>query len=756
MAIEPRRGGPPVYLVGVAGIAAQVLVLRELLVAFQGNELTLGLVLAIWVVLEAAGLSASRWFPASGNWQVRYRRFYALGLMAIPASFYLARLSRVLLGVPAGQAVNAGGMVAATLLAAGPAALTHGLLFALACRVAGSPGDGGKGPERIYVQETVGTLVGAASVTVLLAMGWRASSILGAILVVAGIGGFRTGADGAGQIMRRRWLAVAAVLILAWSVGLPFLNHVDRRSIGWQWSGQDIVFHEDSPHGNVAVVRTGGQYAVHYGGLLTAAIPVPDVELQESLAHLPLLFHAGPEMVLVLAGGAGGLLAEIQEHPVGRITYVELDPAVLHAMLATTSPDVMAELGDPRLKVVHGDARRYLHLTPARYDAVILGAGLPGTLQINRMYTREFFQLVNQALAPGGIFAFAAPGHRAYLGPELQQLLQCLFATLDEAFEQVRVLPGDRVLFLASDDPQLVHITGADLARRWRERGHEAAMVSEAYLKYRLDPVLWRRAEEEIAGDRPARPNADLYPVGVFHSLRYWGAMFTPGLAGLLGAAGDIDPGWILAVPVLVFIGGRLALRPPRRRVLGAVFTTGMVGMVGDVLLILAFQSLHGHVYQLIGILLAAFMGGAAAGARWASARQASDAGRLFRKLEWALAAFALLLAPGFWLARGIGTTPGVLPTIFPLVCAALGLAVGAQFTLGLRWLAGERDPASLAGLLYAADLAGGCIGGLLAGTVLLPVLGFPGTSALLAAIKLGSACVLTGGGEVPDPVRRG
>ncbi|HCC32662.1 MAG TPA: hypothetical protein DEQ28_01990, partial [Clostridiales bacterium] len=721
MAIEPRTGGPPVGLAGMAGMAAQVLALRELLVAFQGNELTLGLVLAVWVAAEAVGVWVGRRFPASSDSPAWYSRFYALGLTAIPASFYLARLSRSLLGVPAGQALDAGEMALAALLAAGPAALTHGLLFALACRAAGAPGDGGRGPARVYIQETAGTLAGAIAVTVFLAMGWRASSILGAVLVAASLGCLRTGGtDGRDRARRRPWPVVAALLAV-WAVGAPLLQHLDRWSIGRQWSGQDIVFHADSPHGNVAVVRTGQQYAVYYGGLLAAAVPVPDVESQESLAHLPLVFHPRPEAVLILAGGAGGLLAEIQEHPVRRITYVELDRALLQAMLATASPTVVAELDDPRLQVVHGDARRYLRLTSARYDAVILGAGLPGTLQINRLYTRESFRLVNRALAPGGILALAAPGHRAYLGPELRQLLQCLFATLDGAFEHVRVLPGDRVLFLASDDPGLVEVTGADLARRWRERGGEAAMVSEAYLEYRLNPLFWRRAEEEIAGDRLVRPNTDLHPVGLFHSLRYWGAMFTPGLAGLLGAAGGIGPGWILAVPVLVFIGGRLALRSPRRRVLGAVFTTGMVGMVGDVLLILALQSIHGHGYQLIGLLLAAFMGGAAAGAHRATGHPPRAAGRLFRRLEWALVAFALLVVPGLWLARAVEPAAGALPAIFALTCAVLGLAVGAQFTLALAWLAGEGDPAGMAGTagrIYGADLAGGCLGGVLAGTV--------------------------------------
>jgi spermidine synthase len=40
---------------GLSGIVAQILFLRELLVSFLGNELTLGIILANWLLLEAIG-----------------------------------------------------------------------------------------------------------------------------------------------------------------------------------------------------------------------------------------------------------------------------------------------------------------------------------------------------------------------------------------------------------------------------------------------------------------------------------------------------------------------------------------------------------------------------------------------------------------------------------------------------------------------------------------------------------------------------
>ncbi|MBA7696431.1 hypothetical protein ES703_105079 [subsurface metagenome] len=40
---------------GLSGIVAQIILLRELLVSFLGNELALGIILADWSILEAIG-----------------------------------------------------------------------------------------------------------------------------------------------------------------------------------------------------------------------------------------------------------------------------------------------------------------------------------------------------------------------------------------------------------------------------------------------------------------------------------------------------------------------------------------------------------------------------------------------------------------------------------------------------------------------------------------------------------------------------
>src|SRR4030042_1586898 len=80
-------------LMGLSGMTAQILLLRELLVSFLGNELTLGVILANWLILEAIG----SFMVGKSVEKIRKRLevFVLLQLVfsaAFPLAIYLARV----------------------------------------------------------------------------------------------------------------------------------------------------------------------------------------------------------------------------------------------------------------------------------------------------------------------------------------------------------------------------------------------------------------------------------------------------------------------------------------------------------------------------------------------------------------------------------------------------------------------------------------------------------------------------------------
>jgi spermidine synthase len=81
----------------------------------------------------------------------------------------------------------------------------------------------------------------------------------------------------------------------------------------------------------------------------------------------------------------------------------------------------------------------------------------------------------------------------------------------------------------------------------------------------------------------------------------------------------------------------------------------------------------------------------------------------------------------------------------FPLLALLAGALGGMAFPLALALLRirGSGSAGRGAGMLYGADLVGGCLGALLGAALLIPVFGIPQTCAAIALVALAGLLVL-------------
>ncbi len=126
----------------------------------------------------------------------------------------------------------------------------------------------------------------------------------------------------------------------------------------------------------------------------------------EALVHPAMAAHGAPKRVLVLGGGDGMAAREILRYPsVEELTLVELDPHM--TTLFSTQPLLRRlnqdALLSPRLHVVNTDAFGWLEQNPqAQFDVIVVDFPDPTNFAIGKLYTRSFYQLVEQHLAAGG------------------------------------------------------------------------------------------------------------------------------------------------------------------------------------------------------------------------------------------------------------------------------------------------------------------------------------------------------------------
>jgi spermidine synthase len=745
---------------GFSGLVAQILLLRELLIVFSGNELSIGVILANWLILGAFGsYIVGRRADRSKYTLEAFSVLTVVFSLSLFIAIYLTRILKGVMGISIGESIGFLPMLYSSFLILAAVSILQGALFTYSCRIYSlfsTPGTASVG--RVYVYETVGTIIGGIACTWLLipyfnsfqaATGLALLNFVVCLVLLAPF--WKTG------LFQKTILTVLSVLIVSSGYSL-FAGQADKPhhySIQAQWKNQNIVHYQNSQYGNTCVLENEGQYSFFLDGIPNLITPIPDIPSVEEFVHLALLAHPEPAKLLILSGGAGGMINEALKHPsIEVIEYVELDPLLLDLFRSFPTALTESELNDRRVKIKHVDGRLLLNQTQNKYDVIFVGIQEPSSLQANRFFTKEFFAFVKERLNKGGILVLGLPGSLTYVNDELRNLNSCIFNTLDSVFSHIRVIPGDgRNLFLSSDSREITQIDKIQIIERLGQRNIAAQAIVPWHIEKKLHPG-WQDWFSRFVEGGSQKLNSDFTPLGVFYSVAHWNAVFAPSLRGIYSQFERIT-----LSSVVILVGILLLLyflfRPRNRQLIQgsitlSIVTTGFAGMMFDLMIIFTFQSMYGYVFSWIGILVASFMAGAAGGALLITTIQERIKNHLtiFRITELAIIGFSIAF-PLVFLA--MPSYPGdaeallFFKALFLTLSFISGFLTGSQFPLANKlYLKKSGSLSETAGWLYAADLLGGWFGGIIGAVVLLPVLGLAGTCLTVALVKLTSFTVLT------------
>lgn len=124
----------------------------------------------------------------------------------------------------------------------------------------------------------------------------------------------------------------------------------------------------------------------------------------EMITHVPLLAVKNPRRVLIVGGGDGGSLQQVLRYPsVEEAVVCELDRRVvdLSRQHFTFFGDPWV---DPRAKLVIQDAFEYLKGQQGSFDVIVSDTTDPIGMA-ERLFSEEFYRLMQSALTPGGAIA---------------------------------------------------------------------------------------------------------------------------------------------------------------------------------------------------------------------------------------------------------------------------------------------------------------------------------------------------------------
>ena len=374
---------------------------------------------------------------------------------------------------------------------------------------------------------------------------------------------------------------------------------------------------------------------------------------------------------------------------------------------------------------------------------IIVAAGLPLSLQVNRLYTLEFFNAASRALAPAGIVAVKVETQGAYMGPEFTKLVTSLLNALRRVFTHVEFLPGETIHIVASDSPLAER--RSRLVETLLMRAVPTAYLNEHVLRERLAPLRTAQLDSLLALHDDGAVNSDTRPVTFSHALSIWAKHFRTGKA-VDWAVARLD----LGVSVLLLSGVALvvvaAYTRGSRLGIGAaapfacLYAMGFTTMFSQVLLMLCFQVSRGYVYSRLAVIIAAFMVGLGITATL-------GAGRLSRAREYrglillqaAMICLPVLVIAAFGWAEGAGAgLPGTaVDALYALLAFAGGSLGAAVFTVASAALMRRRAaPVEAGSLSYSIDLVGASLAGFTTGFLTIPALGIVNAALAIALVN--------------------
>jgi len=719
------------FAIGLISILGQVVLLRELNVAFYGSELVYILSLGLWLLWTGLGAAVGRRRDVPSPERICWS-FLGFSLVLLMDVTFIRGIQRVFGGVP-GADLPFSRQLAAIALALLPIGLTLGLQFQWVAKL--FVGDR-ESLAKAYGIESVGGLVGGAAATLALKLGLPNFAIATfCSLIALGNTVHRVVRHGKLERPRVRLAAASGLAALLFAI-LWQGSVIDRWLTTWNYPA--LLGTRDTPYGRTTVTGRFGQVSVFENGALAFESQGTSAE---EFVHLAALQHPGPGAILVLGGGVEGLLREAERHAPERVDYVDLDRRALELALQYLPDDYLETQGSIRADIVFEDPRRYLKHASVSYDVILVGMPEPSSAQANRFYTKEFFAQCADRLAPGGVLAFRLRSAENLWTPLLLRRARSIQRALEESFPEVVVLPGVTNTFIASRnrlalDPEV-------LVSRLEERKIRARMVTPAYIRYLYNNDRFTETRKKLQATA-APVNTDSRPICYQYTLVIWLSKYYPVLAVVdlqerlsrWGAGAGVPLLAVLAVAVIFWLVRRN--RAVRRVLLVGI--AGFMGMVIESAIILNYQERSGVLFQDLGLLLTVFMAGLALGSfavHWISGQRSGARGVTRWLGAGLLIAFgglsglsARLLDTGA--IAGIATSAAAL-----LLCGMLVAGVFAYASL--RRVEEQR---SVVSPLYVADLIGGCFGSLAGSLFLIPVLGM-GSTALAMVLVAVAALVL-------------
>ena len=472
--VAPRPWLTAAFLSGFCLLALEVVWFRFLLLFVKGHSVALALILALVLTgIALGGLLAGWWLRVS---PAAYRFAALVAFVSGVALIVSYRLFPSLIGASPALVVDTAAILALGAPLILPVAFCSGMFFTMSgAALQAALHTEIKTTGTLTLANTTGAAIGAlaAGLVLLPVLGVERSLVLIAIFY---------GATGlllmlwTAQSRRTAYAGVAALVICLTTI-FPFgsmQTHLVPAAVARWFPGdgsvRTVAVREGLTETVVYVERQmlgrPQSYAMLTNAFSMSATSYGARRYMKLYVYWPMAVHPNLKHALLIGYGVGNTAkAMVDSSSLETIDVVDLSRDILELNRVVYPDAAEHPLRDPRVRVHIEDGRYLLQTTEQRFDLITGEPPPPGIAGVEHLYSREYFTLMRERLAEGGMVTYWLP---------LSDLSDVSAAAILRAFCDVFADcslwngSGTHLMMVGTRDAAGA-VSEQDFARQWRE-----------------------------------------------------------------------------------------------------------------------------------------------------------------------------------------------------------------------------------------------------------------------------------------------
>ncbi|MEW6526807.1 MAG: hypothetical protein AB1444_09095 [Spirochaetota bacterium] len=436
------------FFIGISASIAQAIMIRELLMLFKGNELSIGIIMVLWFAGITAGAAMSK--------KIRAHQFNSIALNILLHPIIVCISLILLYCIP---------IVYHTF--GGFYTLEVELLIALACLfpqcfivgyifpilvTAGSnvkiinPGS------VVFLLESLGAFTGGITFTFLIIQKIDPLGTALILFIVSSIISFTV-------IQQRiKRLAIVTAIVIA-AFGIAHSPYVEKKLLTLSFAANHpgtLLDYRRTPYQMMFIARLGDTIALYGNNNLYAQFP-DDYQVRPIL-HALFSTSSMLKDTDILISGDTAFLHYVFAYAGASIDYVTVDPVmydIVQQKFISIYPDFPTQL----INVYYDDTRSYLKTTHKKYSTIIILPAPPDSILHNRLYTKEFFNDCKLHLSINGVCIIQVEGFANIMNPSLRRYIASVINSFRQVFPSSLISAGDTIYCIGFNDNRKIDVS---------------------------------------------------------------------------------------------------------------------------------------------------------------------------------------------------------------------------------------------------------------------------------------------------------